>query len=163
MKARTTARAAHPALLVLTVVLTAALSACAGDGQSETHADPGACKIAMREQLRDAIAAGATATPTAPPSQCDGVDAGTLQKYSGELMADQVSDALDGPLPQATATTGVTSECRAWLTAELRRTGGGVDFTEGRKICGDLPEDELSQALQDVANSLLTAAPTRTP
>ncbi|MER7565971.1 hypothetical protein ACGFWE_31325 [Streptomyces sp. NPDC048523] len=153
MKTRTAACAAL-------LVLTAALTAC--NGGDDAKADPAACKGAMRKQLQDAIDAGASATPGTHPSQCDGIATKTLEKYAGELMADQVRDAVNGALPTAlaTATTGVTSECRTWIEDELLSTGGGIDATEGYKVCGNVPEDELNQAIADVTSSLVTAAPT---
>lgn len=153
MKTRT---AACAALLALAATLTACSS---GSG---TKADAGACKSAMRKQLKDAIDDGATATPGTRPSQCDGVDTKTLEKYAGELMADQVGDAVNSALPSATdtAVAGVSPECRAWIEDELLSTSGGIDATEGYKHCGSLPEDELNQAIEDVTNSLLTATPT---
>ncbi|KUN93926.1 hypothetical protein [Streptomyces resistomycificus] len=151
MKTRT---AACAALLALTATLTA----CSGG--DDAKADPAACKTAMRKQLKDAIDAGATATPGTHPSQCDAIATKTLEKYAGELMADQVGAAVNSALPEAITTTGVSPECRAWIEGELRSTGGGVDATEGVKVCGNLPEDELNQAIEDVTNSLLTATPT---
>lgn len=105
----------------------------------------------MREQLQDAIDAGATATPGTPPSQCDGVDAGTIRKYAGELMADQIGKALTSALPEATGTTGVTAACRAWIEKELRETGGGINATEGYGVCGNLSEEEMSRAIAEAA------------
>jgi hypothetical protein len=151
-----TRTAACAALLALTATLTACSS---GD---DAKADTGACKTAMRKQLQDAIDAGASATPGTRPSECDGIAAKTLEKYAGELMADQVGDALNSALPSATDTAiaGVSPECRAWIEQELLSTGGGINATEGYKVCGSLPEDELNQAIEDVTNSLLTATPT---
>ncbi|WP_406182262.1 hypothetical protein [Streptomyces canus] len=149
MKTRT---AACAALLALTATLTAC-----SDGD-DAKADPAACKTAMRKQLQNAIDAGASATPGTHPSQCYGIATKTLEKYAGELMADQVSDAVNSALP--TATTGVTPECRTWIEDELLSTGGGIDATEDYKVCGNMPEDELNQAIEDVTNSLLTATPT---
>ncbi|MFF0080231.1 hypothetical protein ACFYR1_11095 [Streptomyces canus] len=153
MKTRT---AACAALLALTATLTACSS------ESDTKADPAACKSAMRKQFQDAIDSGASATPGTRPSQCDGVDSKTLEKYAGELMADQVGDAINSALPSAadTALAGVSPECQAWIKDELLSTGGGIDATKGYKYCGSLPEDELNKAVEDVTNSLLTATPT---
>jgi hypothetical protein len=141
------------------LALTAALTACSNG--SDAKVDPAACKTAMRKQLQDAIDSGASATPGTRPSQCDGVDTKTIQKYAGELMADQVGDAINSALPSATdtAVAGVSPECRAWIEDQLLSTGGGIDATEGYKHCGSLPEDELDQAIEDVTNSLLTATP----
>ncbi|MFF7949411.1 hypothetical protein [Streptomyces griseorubiginosus] len=151
-----TRTAACAALLALTATLTACSS---GD---DANADPAACKSAMRKQLQDAIDAGASATPGTRPTECDGINNKTLEKYAGQLMADQVGDALNSALPSPTDTTvaGVSPECRAWIEQELRSTGGGINATEGYKVCGSLPEDELNQAIEDVTNSLLTATPT---
>ncbi|MEU9173040.1 hypothetical protein AB0D34_35605 [Streptomyces sp. NPDC048420] len=141
------------------LALTATLTACSGG--SDAKADPAACKSAMRKQLQTAIDSGATATPGTRPSQCDGVDTKTIQKYSGELMADHVSDALNSALPSATDTAiaDVSPECRAWIKDELLSTGGGIDATEGYKHCGSLPEDELNQAIEDVTQDLINATP----
>src|SRR5881409_2885258 len=107
MKTRTAACAAL-------LALTAALTACSGG--DDAKADPAACKTAMRKQFKDAIDAGAIATPGTRPSQCDGVDTKTLEKYAGELMADQVGAAVNSALPTDTAaTTSVSPECRAWI------------------------------------------------
>ncbi|MEU1474532.1 hypothetical protein [Streptomyces sp. NPDC005760] len=147
------------AACTILLALAATLTACSS-GSSSADADPAACKAAMRKQLQDAIDAGASATPGTRPSECDGIAAKTLEKYAGELMADQVGDALNSALPTDTTTTGVTPECRAWIERELRSTGGGINATEGYTVCGNLPEDELNQAIEDVTNSLLTATPT---
>ncbi|MET7736546.1 hypothetical protein ABZT02_35105 [Streptomyces sp. NPDC005402] len=132
MKTRT---AACAALLALTATFTA----CSDGDDARAH--PAACKTAMRKQLQDAIDAVASTAPGTHPSQCDGIATKTLEKYAGELMADLVSDAVNSALPTAvaTATTGVTPECRTWIEDELLSTGGGIDATEGYKVCGNIP------------------------
>jgi hypothetical protein len=77
-------------------------------------------------------------------------------------MADQVGNALNGALPSETAATSVTPECRAWIKDELLSTGGGIDATEGYSVCGNLPEDELSKAIEDVTNELVEQGATAT-
>jgi hypothetical protein len=153
MKTRTAACAAL-------LALTAALTACSSS--SGSNADPAACKSAMTKQFTEGIAKGTAAPTGTRPAACDGVDDKTLQKYAGDLMTEQLGEAIESALPSATdtAVAGVSPECRAWIEDELLSTGGGIDATEGYKYCGSLPEDELNQAIEDVTNSLLTATPT---
>jgi hypothetical protein len=151
MKTRT---AACAALLALTATLTACSSG------SDSKADPASCKTAMRKQLRDSIAAGDKATPGTRPPQCTGVDDKTLEKYAGDLMTEQLGDAIESALPDPTETSDVTPECRAWIENELQDSSDSVEGTAGYDACGYLSKDELDQAIEDVTNSLLTATPT---
>ncbi|MEU6098935.1 hypothetical protein [Streptomyces sp. NPDC047079] len=89
MRTRT---AAYTALLALT----AALTACSSS--SGATADPAACKAAMTKQIKAAIAAGSNATPGTRPTECDGVDDKTVQRYAGQIMQEQIGAAVDKSL-----------------------------------------------------------------
>ncbi|MGW1208944.1 hypothetical protein ACWD5F_04810 [Streptomyces sp. NPDC002499] len=156
MNTRTAASAAMLILATLT-------AGCSSGSGGDTQAGPADCKAAMRKQLQDAIDTGASAAPGSRPPQCDGIDNKTLQKFTGELMADQVSDALNSALPTETTTTSVSPECRAWIKDELLSTGGGIDAVEGYSICGKLPEEALNQAIEEVTNELIQQGATASP
>lgn len=140
------------------LALTAALTACSSGGDAK--ADPSACKAAMRKQLQDGITAGATATPGTRPSQCDGIDDKTLQKYASDLVSDQLNKAVESAIPDATETDGITADCRAWIESELRDTSDSVDGAAGQDACGYMSKDELDQAIDTVTNDLMSATPT---
>jgi hypothetical protein len=145
-------RAACTALLAL-AVLTAGCSS-----HSTAKADIAACKTAMRKQLQDAVAAGSSATPGSRPSQCDGVDAKTLQKLAGDLMAEQVGKAVKSAIPTPSDTadaSGITPDCRAWIESELQDSSATIDATSGEDACGYMSQDELNKAIDTVTNDLL--------
>lgn len=154
MKTRT---AACAALLALTATLTACST---GSG---TKADPVACKAAMGKQLKDAVAAGDKATPGTRPADCEGVDDKTLQKFASDLMSDQVNKAVESALPESTATSDITPECRDWIKKELLDSSDSIDASAGEDACGYLSKGELDQAIEDVTNDLASQSATPTP
>lgn len=140
------------------LALTAALTACSGG--SDAKADPAACKAAMRKQLQDGIAAGDKATPGTRPAQCTGIDDKTLQKFAADLMTDQIGKAAESALPDATETSNITADCRAWIENELQDSSDSIDATAGYDACGYMSKDELDQAIDTVTNDLMSATPT---
>lgn len=62
------------------------------------------------------------------------------------------------PTVSATAepstSTSVSPECRTWIKAELLDKSETVDATPGYEACGDLSEDELQAAIDEVAAEL---------
>ncbi|MFB7219353.1 hypothetical protein [Streptomyces sp. NPDC056227] len=152
MRTRTTTVAITAGLLLAT------LTAC---GSSDTKADPVACKAAMAKQLDKAVADGDKAKPGTRPGACNGVDDKTAQRIAGELASEQagkaVGDALESAAPDAT-TVPISDECRAWIKAELLDSSDGIDAASGQAVCGDLSDEEMDQAIEDVTNEL-TATP----
>ncbi|MER5892291.1 hypothetical protein [Streptomyces sp. NPDC001876] len=150
MRTRTAAALTAATLLALT------LTGCSSD-----TADSAACKTAMAKQLAAATAAGDQAKPGTRPEACDGVDDQTLQRITGELISDQVDKAVDDATESAApdpAAGPVSDECRAWIKAELLDSSDSIDGVTGNGVCGDLSDEEMDQAIEDVTNEL-TAAP----
>ncbi|MFE0801105.1 hypothetical protein [Streptomyces sp. NPDC058812] len=70
------------------------LAVLTDDDGDEPIANPTACKAALSEGAREAMVAGDDATPaTALPAPCVGLDEATLQRLTGEAMAEY----LDSP------------------------------------------------------------------
>lgn len=154
MYARTAACATLLALAALT-------AGCSGD--SSTEADVASCKTAMREQLQTSINASDTATPGTRPSQCDGVDDKTLQKLAGDLMTEQLGNAVDSAAPDATEPAGLSADCRAWIEGELLDSSDSIDATPGDDACGDMTDAELGAAIEDVTDDLIEQGATPAP
>lgn len=139
------------AAATLTAGLLLALTGC-----STTEADPAACKAAM-----DAAYDQGKQQETRPAA-CDGVDDKTLQRIAGELITEHAGEAVDDAIESAAPdapTDPVSDECRAWIQDELLDSSDTIDGTTGNGVCGDLTDEQLDQAIEDVTNSLL-ATPT---
>jgi hypothetical protein len=151
MRTRTTTAA------LIAAGLLATLTGCSSD----TKADPAACKTALSKNLDKAIAAGDKAEQSKRPPACDGVDNETLQRIAGELASEKagkaVEDAIESAAPDVTAQ--LSDECRAWIKAELLDSSDSIDATAGNGVCGDLSDEEMDQAIEDVTNDLTTATP----
>ncbi|MFE2041660.1 hypothetical protein ACFXAZ_12150 [Streptomyces sp. NPDC059477] len=160
MKTRTTLYAPLLALALLT-------AACSSD----TEASPEACKAAMVDQLKEATETGKEGSR---PAACDGLDDKTLESLAGEAskewldsseaektVEDAADDALDAtseppaPAEPIPADTGIPDECRAWIESEMLDTTEEVDGTAGAVACGDLTDEEMDQALEDITNELI--------
>lgn len=123
---------------------------------SSTEADPAACKAAMDAAYNKGD------QQDQRPAACNGVDDKTLERIAGELITDHAGQAVDDALQSAapdTTTDPLSAECRAWIEDELLDSTGTVDGTVGNGVCGDLTDEQLDQAIEDVTNSLL-ATPT---
>jgi hypothetical protein len=155
MKVRLRAAVILAALAITTV-------SCGSDKAST--ADIAACKSAMRQQLQDSIDAGETATPGTRPAACDGIDAKTLETLVGDLMTEELDDAVESALPDpepsgTAAADGITPDCRAWIEAELTDNSSTLDATSGEQACGYMTEDELNAAIDSITEELSTADP----
>ncbi|MFE1882654.1 hypothetical protein [Streptomyces diastatochromogenes] len=154
-------RAAVVASLLLAAPLLAACS-------SDTTADPQACKAAMAEGYRKAMAEGGKGPDQKRPAACKGVDDKTAQRLAGEVVkeyldSDQakkdVNKAFEDSIEQqASATpspsTSVSPECQAWIKKELQDSSESVDGKTGVAACGDLSDDELQAAIDQVTKEL---------
>ncbi|MFJ5893776.1 hypothetical protein [Streptomyces californicus] len=149
MRTRTTTAALIAASLL-------ALTACSSDEKP----DAAACKTAMAKQLYQAIADGDQAEESSRPAACNGVDDKTLQRIAGELTTEKAGDAVEDAVEDTTAQP--SAECRAWIETELRGTED-IDAASGVDVCGDLSEDELDQAIEDVTNDLTKDGATPAP
>ncbi|MER7574912.1 hypothetical protein [Streptomyces sp. NPDC126514] len=74
--------------LIALIVGAGVLVAQSDDDGGSGIADPVACRAAMKESLREAMAAGPEAPTPAPPSACLGLDEGTVEQLVGETMAE---------------------------------------------------------------------------
>lgn len=144
-------------------LLLATLTACGSGG--DDSADPAACKTALAENYRKAMA-----DPSAPsasePSACTDLEAKTLKRLTGEVIAeyldsDQAAKDLGGAIPTPSESASVSPECRAWIEEELRDSSDSVDGASGLEVCGDLSEEELQAAIDQVTDDL--TAPTASP
>ncbi|MET7651549.1 hypothetical protein [Streptomyces sp. NPDC005486] len=161
MRTRTTFTAA--------ALLLAALTAC---GSDNAKADPQACKTAMAKQLEQGVAAADSTSPqptSSRPAACAGVDDATLKRLVGEvttewLDSDQADKAAEDALKSVTPVpvptdAEISPECRTWIENELQDSSEDIDSTAGSDACGDLSEEELDQAIQDVTQDLIDATP----
>lgn len=144
MRTRTTA-----ALIAAGLLLT--LTACGSDSKP----DIAACKTAMGKQVDEAMAAGEEAVEGTRPAACDGVDDKTLERLAGEITAAKTAEFFgDTPEETTEAAAGQPSaDCLAWIETELL-SSGSIDAASGADVCGDLTDDELDRAIEDVTNDL---------
>lgn len=148
--------------LAATLLSLAALTGCSSSGD-DTKADVAACETAMREQLQQAVDAGSTATPGTRPDECNGVSTKTLEQITGDLMTEQLGNAVESALPSATEPTGITDDCRAFIESELLDSSDSIDATPGYNACGDMSDAELDAAIEDVTNDLIEEDTTPAP
>lgn len=85
--------------------------------------------------------------------------AATLLALAGCTTTSNQSDAK----PSASATTSeaapspstsVSPECRAWIMQELKDDTDSIDAVSGQQACGDLSEDELNKAIEQVTKDI---------
>ncbi|MBA2951600.1 hypothetical protein [Streptomyces himalayensis] len=89
---------------IAAALLLAPLTACS----SEAEANPAACKAAMEKQFKDAVEKDIEGKR---PSECEGVDNKTLERYVGEIVEDQLKDATsDLTEPSDSVSTPSTEE-----------------------------------------------------
>ncbi|MEW2420456.1 hypothetical protein AB0911_07920 [Streptomyces nigra] len=62
------------------------------------------------------------------------------------------STASSPPAPSPSAT--VSEACRTWIRTELLDDSDGIDATAGYGACGDLSDDELQTAIDEVTEEL---------
>lgn len=148
MRTRIVIAAASAALLTVPL-----LTACSNGTTpvAAPAADPAACKAAMAERLKDAIAVGDNATPATRPPQCRGIDSKTLQKFAGELIGDQFRK-IDK--------SNITAACHAWIVKKLKDPSDSIDATPDYNPCGYLTEKGLDKAIDAVLGELMSATPT---
>ncbi|MET8331206.1 hypothetical protein [Streptomyces sp. NPDC005181] len=96
----------HTALAAAAITLLA-LTGC----NSDTKADPAACKAAMAKAFDDAIAAGNEAKKSKSPAACDGVDNKTLQRIAGELISDRAGKPAEDAVTPPPGKRGGFSLC----------------------------------------------------
>ncbi|MFF5842134.1 hypothetical protein ACFY74_11775 [Streptomyces massasporeus] len=56
--------------------------------------------------------------------------------------------------PEAPPSVNVSPECRTWIKAELLDDSEEIDATPGYNACGDLSDDELQTAIDQVTEEL---------
>ncbi|MEU9335793.1 hypothetical protein AB0D49_21850 [Streptomyces sp. NPDC048290] len=170
-------RTARTALSAALIALAALAVSCGGD---EPVASAESCKTALREQLS---AATATDEEGSAPAECDGLDEKTQERVAREVTkewlesdeADKIAeeaakeaeealaDSPEPSLPPSPTATGLTEECRAWIKAELLDATDGVDGTAGYGVCGNLSDEELDKAIEDVSNEVVDSGATVNP
>jgi predicted small lipoprotein YifL len=137
-------------------LLLATLTACGSGGND--NANPAACKTALAENYRKAMADPDGPSASAP-SACTGLGATTLKRLTGEVISeyldsDQAAKDLGTALPTPSASVSVSPECRAWLEKELQDASDNIDGASGLEACGDLSEDELQAAIDQATEEL---------
>ncbi|MFI1524947.1 hypothetical protein [Streptomyces griseus] len=155
------------ALTAATVVLLA-LTGCSSDEKPDTAA----CKAAMAAELKKNAAAGQTAQADDPPAVCTGVEKETLERIAGELVLEEGGKAVEESLDETgeeladaveDTASPASAECRAWIETELLDSTGSIDAASGVDVCGDLTNEELDQAIEDVTNDLMKEGATPAP
>lgn len=58
------------------------------DGGGDSFANPVACKTALAENYREAVAAGPDAPTASAPPACVGLDRAALERITGEVVAE---------------------------------------------------------------------------
>lgn len=156
-------RAAAIASLLLAAPLLAACSS--GD---KTTADPKACKTVLADNYRKAMANGGKGPDQKEPAACKGLDQKTLERITGEVLKEYMSSdqakkdvnkAFEDSIEQQASATpspsvSVSPECRAWIKKELQDSSDSVDGKTGVAACGDLSDDELQAAIDQVTKEL---------
>ncbi|MFI8301549.1 hypothetical protein ACIGCZ_37205 [Streptomyces nigra] len=56
--------------------------------------------------------------------------------------------------PEPSTSAPVSEECRAWIRTELLDDSEKIDATAGYGACGDLSDDELQAAIDEVTEEL---------
>ncbi|MFJ7523916.1 hypothetical protein ACIQ1S_03225 [Streptomyces griseus] len=162
MRTRTTTAALIAASILAT------LTACSSD----TEPDTAACKAAMAAELKKNTAAGQTAQADDPPAVCTGVEQKTLERIVGELILEEGGKAVDESLDELgeeladaveDTASPASAECLAWIETELLDSTGSIDAASGVDVCGDLSDEELDQAIEDVTNDLMKEGATPAP
>ncbi|MGW3742144.1 hypothetical protein ACWD62_16320 [Streptomyces sp. NPDC005146] len=170
----------HAIATITAGLLLATLTGCSSDSK----ADPAACKTAMSKAFDDTIAAGNKSKKSERAAACDGVDDETVQRIAAELISERAGkaaeDTLESAAPEATpesaapeatpesaapeaTTVKLSDECRAWIEDALLDTSGDIDATAGYGVCGDMSQEELAQAAEDVTAELIKQGATPTP
>jgi transcription elongation factor len=68
----------------------------------------------------------------------------------------KAAEATTSSTPAASPSgTAITAECRAWIEGELLDSTDNIDATAGQAVCGDLSDEEMDQAIDDVTNDLM--------
>ncbi|MEV8211458.1 hypothetical protein [Streptomyces sp. NPDC079189] len=152
----------HAIATITAGLLLATLTGCSSDSK----ADPAACKTAMSKAFDDTIAAGNKSKKSERAAACDGVEDETVQRIAAELISERAGkaaeDTLESAAPEAT-TVKLSDECRAWIEDALLDTSGDIDATAGYGVCGDMSQEELAQAAEDVTADLIKQGATPTP
>ena len=60
----------------------------------------------------------------------------------------------EAPAPTPSPSLSLSPECRTWIKAELLDNSETIDSEAGVKVCGDLSDDELSAAIEQVTDEL---------
>ncbi|MGW3692181.1 hypothetical protein [Streptomyces sp. NPDC005125] len=161
----------HAIATITAGLLLATLTGCSSDSK----ADPAACKTAMSKAFDDTIAAGNKSKKSERAAACDGVDDETVQRIAAELISERAGkaaeDTLESAAPEATpesaapeaTTVKLSDECRAWIEDALLDTSGDIDATAGYGVCGDMSQEELAQAAEDVTADLIKQGATPMP
>lgn len=133
----------------------------------DASASPAACKSALADNYRTVMANGGKGPKQKQPSACAGLDAKTLEKITGEVVSEYLDsdqakkdlnkafeDGVKSALPTASASAGVSSECREWIAEEIQDGSSSIDGTAGYAVCGDLSDAEMQAAIDAVVKEL---------
>ena len=60
----------------------------------------------------------------------------------------------EAPAPTPSPSLSLSPECRTWIKAELLDNTEEIDSEAGVKVCGDLSDAELAEAIEQVTDEL---------
>lgn len=139
-----------------------AVTGCSRTGGDATIADPAACKAALADNYRKAVAAGGKGPEEKRPAACVGLDAKTLETITGQVIGEYLDSSQASAVPTPSVSAGVSPECRAWIAKELQDDSSTLDAAAGYKACGDMSDAKLQKAIDEVEKELeasLSASP----
>lgn len=160
-----------------TALLAAAVLALTGCSSSSEGDEPKATatvtveetpELSAAEQRQACVDAWLTVLEDTPdeapdvadkPAECEDLT-GQAAMYAEALQARNQAnrDELDACLEDSSCTSWpaveVSDECRTWIKAELLDNTEEIDATPGYNACGDLSDEELQAAIDEVSAEL---------
>ncbi|MBA4865944.1 hypothetical protein H1V43_32290 [Streptomyces sp. PSKA54] len=76
-----------------------------------------------------------------------------------EPAAEAGTEASPAGSPEPSGTE-LTAECRAWIEKELLDSTDDIDANAGQAVCGDMSDEEMDQAIDEVTDDLMAEGAT---